>query len=47
MKIDVLHAVYTASMILLAFVTAIVITKTFSKYFKLDTKEEEEKKKKK
>ena len=39
MKIDILHAGYTVGMILLAFVTALVITKTLGKYF---SKEEEE-----
>jgi hypothetical protein len=32
MKIDVMHALYTVSMIILAFVAALVITKTLSKY---------------
>jgi hypothetical protein len=40
MKIDLIHALYTTSMIILAFVTAIVITKTLSKY--LRKKEEQE-----
>ena len=39
MKIDIFHAVYTVSMILLAFVTALVVTKTIGKY---TSKEEEE-----
>jgi len=39
MKIDILHASYTVAMILLAFVAALVITKTLGKYF---SKEEEE-----
>lgn len=39
MKIDVGHAVYTIVMILLAFVTALVITKTIGKYA---SKEDEE-----
>lgn len=33
MKIDIMHAVYTIAMILLAFVAALVITKTIAKYF--------------
>ncbi|SFV51849.1 hypothetical protein MNB_SV-8-805 [hydrothermal vent metagenome] len=44
MKIDLLNVLYTALMILLAFAAAIVITKTVSKYFKLDEKVEEEEK---
>jgi len=32
MKIDVGHALYTVAMILLAFVAALVVTKTLSKY---------------
>jgi len=32
MKIDLMHALYTTSMVLLAFVAALVITKTISKY---------------
>ena len=45
MKIDLLQVLYTGSMIILAFLTAVVITKTVSKYFKLDEKEEESEKK--
>lgn len=41
MSIDIGNALYTTGMILLAFVTAIVITKTISKYTQ---KEEEEEK---
>ena len=40
MNIDVGNALYTAAMILLAFVAALVVTKTVGKYF---TNEEEEK----
>ena len=40
MKIDLMNALYTTGMIILAFVTALVVTKTISKYLK---KEEEEK----
>ena len=43
MKIDILHALYTGGMIILAFIAAIVVTKTVSKYFKLDEKEDETK----
>jgi hypothetical protein len=32
MKIDLMHALYSTSMVLLAFVAALVITKTISKY---------------
>ncbi len=41
MKIDLMHALYTTSMVLLAFVAALVITKTISKY--MQKKDEEEK----
>jgi len=40
MKIDVMHTLYTVSMILLAFVGAIVITKTLAKI--VDKKKDEE-----
>ena len=43
MNIDLLEIFYTGSMIILAFLTAVVVTKTVSKYFKLDEKEEEKK----
>lgn len=39
MKIDIFHAVYTVVMILLAFVTALVVTKMIGKY---TSKEDEE-----
>ncbi|MFC2057320.1 hypothetical protein ACFLR6_00105 [Campylobacterota bacterium] len=42
MKIDVMNVLYTTSMVLLAFVTAIVITKTISKYTKKEDEEQEE-----
>jgi len=42
MKIDILHAAYTASMIILAFVTALVVTKTIGKYTSKDETDEEE-----
>ncbi|GIT98989.1 hypothetical protein [Sulfurovum sp. TSL1] len=32
MKIDLMHVLYSTSMVLLAFVAALVITKTISKY---------------
>ncbi len=40
MKIDVMNVLYTTSMVLLAFVTAIVITKTISKYTQKKDKEQ-------
>lgn len=46
MKIDLVHVLYTGSMLILAFVAAIVVTKTVSKYFKLDEKKKEEDQKK-
>lgn len=33
MKIDLMHTLYTVGMIIFAFVAALVVTKTFSKYF--------------
>ena len=41
MKIDIFHAVYTVAMILLAFVTALVVTKRLGKYFSKENKKEE------
>ncbi len=41
MKIDIFHAVYTVTMILLAFVAAVVVTKTFGKYFSKEENEEQ------
>jgi hypothetical protein len=32
MKIDLMHTLYTAGMIILAFVSALVVTKTVSNY---------------
>jgi len=32
MKIDLMHAFYTASMVILSFSAALVLTKTLSKY---------------
>ncbi|WP_256465858.1 hypothetical protein [Sulfurovum sp. XGS-02] len=40
MKIDLMHALYTTSMVLLAFVAALVITKTISKYTEKKDKEQ-------
>jgi len=42
MKIDILHAAYTAIMIILAFVTALVVTKTIGKYTSKEEQEDEE-----
>ena len=41
MKIDILHAGYTVAMILLAFVAALVVTKTLGKYFSKEENEEQ------
>jgi len=40
MKIDILQALYTVAMILLAFIFALVVTKTIGRYFKKDDIEE-------
>ena len=40
MKIDVGNALYTIAMILLVFVTALVVTKTISKYIKKGNEDE-------
>ena len=40
MKLDMGNAVYTVAMILLAFVTALVVTKTISKYLNKEDSEE-------
>ena len=40
MKIEVANIIYTISMILLAFISAIVLTKTISKYTQKNNKEE-------
>jgi len=42
MKIDLMNAFYTTSMIILAFVAALVITKTISKYTQKDKPQEDE-----
>ena len=40
MKIDLMNVLYTTSMVLLAFVSAIMLTKTISKYSKKFNDEE-------
>ena len=40
MKIDISNALYTVAMILLAFVAALVVTKTIAKYVKKDEEDE-------
>ena len=42
MNIDLLHISYKIAMIILAFFAAVVITKTLSKYLKLDEKTDKE-----
>ncbi len=42
MKIDIGHAIYTMGMILLAFVAALVVTKTVSKWLLRKNKEEKD-----
>jgi len=44
MNIDLMEIFYTASMVILAFMAAMVVTKTLSKYFKLNEKEDKEEK---
>jgi hypothetical protein len=44
MKIDVMHALYTGAMIILAFVAALVVTKTLFGYLERREKERENKK---
>ena len=39
MKIDLMHTLYTAGMIILAFTAALVVTKTLSKYLNKKDKE--------
>lgn len=41
MKVDIANVIYTASMIVLAFVAAIVITKTLSRYIEKKKKDKE------
>ena len=38
MKVDLLQISYKVGLIILAFLAAVVVTKTVSKYFKLDEK---------
>lgn len=42
MNIDLLQIAYKAGMVILAFLAAVVITKTLSKYLKLDEKIEKD-----
>jgi hypothetical protein len=42
MKIDLLHVLYMVIMVILAFLAAVVVTKSLSKWLKLDEKSEEE-----
>jgi len=42
LKIDLMNVLYTTSMVLLAFVAAIVLTKTISKYTKKFEEKDEE-----
>ncbi len=46
MNIDLLQISYKIAMIILAFLAAVVVTKTLSKYFKLDEKVNEDEDKK-
>ncbi len=46
MNIDLLHISYKVAMVILAFLAAVVVTKTLSKYFKLDEKVNEDEDKK-
>jgi len=43
MNIDLLQISYKIAMLILAFLAAVVVTKTVSRYFKLDEKIEEDK----
>ncbi len=42
MKIDLIQILYTVVMVILAFLAAVAVTKTLSKWLKLDEKEDEE-----
>ena len=42
MKIDLMNLLYTASLIVLAFVVAVVVTKMISKYTKIFEEKDEE-----
>jgi len=44
MKFDLMQILYTVIMLILAFFAAVVVTKTLSKYLKLDEKIEEDEK---
>jgi hypothetical protein len=46
-NIDLLQISYKIAMVILAFLAAVVVTKTVSKYFKLDEKIEDEEKEEK
>ena len=46
MKVDLLNVVYTVSMIALALIVSVIVTKLLSKYLKLDKNMEEEEQKK-
>jgi len=41
MKIDIAHSLYVAGMILLAFVTALMVTKTIGRYIDKKKKDED------
>jgi len=41
MKIDLLQILYTVAMVILAFLAAVVVTKTVGKYFSKEEHEEE------
>ncbi|WP_281175037.1 hypothetical protein [Sulfurovum lithotrophicum] len=41
MKVDITNVIYTVSMIVLAFISAIVVTKTLSKYIEKKKDKEE------
>ena len=42
MKIDLMQILYTVIMVILAFLAAVVVTKTLSKWLKLDEKDNKE-----
>jgi ammonia channel protein AmtB len=42
MKIDLIQVLYTVVMVIIAFLGAIIITKTLSKWLKLEPEEENE-----
>jgi ammonia channel protein AmtB len=45
MKIDLLQVLYTVVMVIMAFLGAIVVTKTLSKWLKLEVEEEQKEEK--